>query len=80
MDKDNWTRKQITVSQDVVPNITHWSNMKEDRLCGLVVRVSGYRSRCPGLDSRPFQIFWEAAGLERGSTQPREDNWGATWR
>jgi hypothetical protein len=28
-----------------------------DRLCGLVVRVSGYRSRGPGLDSRGFQIF-----------------------
>jgi hypothetical protein len=31
-----------------------------DRLCGLVVRVSGYRSRGPGSDSRRFQIFWEA--------------------
>jgi hypothetical protein len=28
-----------------------------DRLCALVVRVSGYRSRGPGLDSRRFQIF-----------------------
>jgi hypothetical protein len=28
-----------------------------DRLCGPVVRVSGYRSRGPGLDSRRFQIF-----------------------
>jgi hypothetical protein len=37
-----------------------------DRLCGLVVRVSGYRSRGTGFDSRRFQIFWEAAGLERG--------------
>jgi hypothetical protein len=36
------------------------------RLCGPVVRVSGYRSRGLGLDSRRFQIFWEAAGLERG--------------
>jgi hypothetical protein len=25
--------------------------------CGLVVRVSGYRSRGPGFDSRRFQIF-----------------------
>jgi hypothetical protein len=25
-----------------------------DRLCGPVVRVSGYRSRCPGFDSRRF--------------------------
>jgi hypothetical protein len=37
-----------------------------DRLCGLVVRVSGYRSRGPGFDSRPYQIFWEVGGLERG--------------
>jgi hypothetical protein len=28
-----------------------------DRLCGLVVRVSGYRSRGPGFDSQPYQIF-----------------------
>jgi hypothetical protein len=37
-----------------------------DRLCGLVVRVSGYTSRGPGFDFRRFQIFGEAAGLERG--------------
>jgi hypothetical protein len=37
-----------------------------DRLCGLVVRVCGYRSRGPGFDSRRFQIFWETVGLERG--------------
>jgi hypothetical protein len=37
-----------------------------DRLCGLVVRVSGYRSRGPGFDSRPYHIFWEVGGLERG--------------
>jgi hypothetical protein len=28
-----------------------------DRLCGLVVRVSGYRSRGPEFDSWPHQIF-----------------------
>jgi hypothetical protein len=28
-----------------------------DRLCGLVVRVSGYRYRGPMFDSRRFQIF-----------------------
>jgi hypothetical protein len=37
-----------------------------DRLCGLVVRVSGYRSRGPGIDSQPYQIFWQVGGLERG--------------
>jgi hypothetical protein len=28
-----------------------------DRLCGLVARVPGYRSRDPGFDTRGFQIF-----------------------
>ena len=28
-----------------------------DRLCGLVVRVSGYRYRGLGFDSRCYQIF-----------------------
>jgi hypothetical protein len=28
-----------------------------DRLCGLVVRVPGYRSRGPCFDSRRYQIF-----------------------
>jgi hypothetical protein len=37
-----------------------------DCLCGLVVRVPGYRSRNPGFDSRRYQIFWEVVGLERG--------------
>jgi hypothetical protein len=36
------------------------------RLCGLVVRVLGYRSRGPGFDSRRYQIFYEVVGLDRG--------------
>jgi hypothetical protein len=49
--------------------------VKCDRLCGLVVRVSGYRYRGLGFDPRRYQIFWVVVG----STQPREVNWGATW-
>jgi len=37
-----------------------------DRLCGLVVRVSGYRYRGPGFDPWRYQIFWIVVGLERG--------------
>jgi hypothetical protein len=37
-----------------------------DRLCGLVVRVPGYRPRGPGFDFRIYQIFWEVVDLERG--------------
>jgi hypothetical protein len=44
--------------------IKHMVNF--DRLCGLVVRVSGYRYRGPGFDSQRYQIFWVVVGLERG--------------
>ena len=37
-----------------------------DRLCGLVVRVSGYRYRGLGFDSRRYQTSWVVVGLERG--------------
>jgi hypothetical protein len=50
-----------------------------DRLCGLVVRVSGYRFRGPGFDSAAVPDFLRSKGSATGSTQPREDNWGATW-
>jgi len=37
--------------------IKHIISMMMDRLCGLVVRVSGYRYRGPGFDPRRYQIF-----------------------
>jgi hypothetical protein len=38
-----------------------------DRLCGVVVKVTGYRSRGFGFNSRRYQIFRELVGLERGA-------------
>jgi hypothetical protein len=35
-------------------------------LCGLAVRVPGYRSRGPVFDSHRYQIFWEVVDLEQG--------------
>jgi hypothetical protein len=37
-----------------------------DRICGLVIRVPGYRSRSPGFDSRCYQILWDVVGMKRG--------------
>jgi hypothetical protein len=48
-----------------------------DCLCGLVVRVPGYRSGCPTFDSRRYQIFWEVVCLERDPLS-LECNWGGT--
>jgi hypothetical protein len=45
-----------------------------DRLCGLVIRIPGYRSRGPAFDSRALPDFLSSSGSETGSTQPREDN------
>jgi hypothetical protein len=39
---------------------------KKTRICGLVVRVPGYRCKGPEFDSRRYQIFSKVVGLERG--------------
>jgi hypothetical protein len=52
-------------------------NRAPDRLCGLVVRVVGHRSGGPG--SIPGTTRKKSSGSGKGSTQPREYNWGAAW-
>jgi hypothetical protein len=47
----------------------------EDRLCGLVVTDPEVPGSIPGATR-----FSESSGSGTGSTQPREDNWGATWK
>jgi hypothetical protein len=49
------------------PRLGEW-----DRLCGLVVRVLGYRSGGPG--SIPGTTRKYSSGSGTGSTQPREYN------
>jgi hypothetical protein len=51
-----------------------------DRLCGLVLTVPCCRHRGPGFNSRHYQIFRVALGLERGPLSSCEDKWGATWK
>ena len=44
-------------STNKILNILNMVYTLSDRLCGLVVRVSGYRYRGPGFDPRRYQIF-----------------------
>jgi hypothetical protein len=46
----------------------------QGHLCGLVVRVPGYRCGGPGFNSRALQEK-KNSGSGTGSTQPREYNW-----
>jgi hypothetical protein len=57
-----------------------------DRLCGLVVRVLGYRSGGPGSIPGTTRFSEKkkeektGSGSGMGPTQPREYNCGATWK
>jgi hypothetical protein len=63
--------KKCSLNLYVIPLSQYLSTIKlvevdYDRLCGLLARVSGYRSRGLGFDSRLYQMFWEVSGLEGG--------------
>jgi hypothetical protein len=53
---------------------------KEDRLCGLEVRVPGYRSTGPCSIPGANQIFWEVVRLERGSLSLASTTEELLWR
>jgi hypothetical protein len=42
-------------------------NVIKERLCGLVVRVLGYRSGGPGFDSRHYKKYWVWNGVDSAS-------------
>jgi hypothetical protein len=61
----------FTFSSDIIHIYMHYFTAY-DRLCGLVVRVLGYRSGGPG--SIPDTSRKKNSGSGTGSTQPREYN------
>jgi hypothetical protein len=66
----------LLVSQNCKSNNNFKYNLHEGyyvRLCGLVVRVPGYRSRGPG-SILVLPDFLRSSGSGTGSTQPREYN------
>jgi hypothetical protein len=62
-----WPPNYSVVPLTAPPKFYHSLSLSVDRLCGLVVRASAYRSRGPGFDFRRYQIFWEVVSLERGT-------------
>ena len=58
-------KKYTLETQQIIKKIKQMYSLV-DRLCGLVVRVSGYRYRGPGFEPRRYQLFWVVVGLERG--------------
>jgi hypothetical protein len=68
-DRDKWSDFKADIPPEYTPR---------DRLCGLVVGVAGYRPRGSAFDFCSLD-FLSSTGSGTGSTQPREDEWEATW-
>jgi hypothetical protein len=60
-----------TKLRDLSP-LSNYTDRVVERICGLVFRVPGYRFRGPD--------FLRSSGSGTRSTQPRDYNWGATWK
>jgi hypothetical protein len=61
-----YTRTSIFIDIDESNLINDRFEFLLDHLCGLVVRVPGYRSGGPGFDSRALQGGKKIVGLDRG--------------
>jgi hypothetical protein len=62
----------VEISIGLFNDVNRLRYSNKDRLCGLVVRVFGYRSG--GLGSIPETPPQKSSGSGTGSTQPREYN------
>jgi hypothetical protein len=84
MSQYSWKLNLVNVSH--IQIFWPWYQVK-DRLCGLVIRVPGYKSRGHEFDSRRYQVFWETVGLERGplslvriiSFNSHSGGWSPNW-
>jgi hypothetical protein len=61
-ERSAYSNNTAEISKQIYFFLTFLTN---DRLCGLVVIVHGYRFRDVGFDSRRYQIFWQVVGLTR---------------
>jgi hypothetical protein len=67
----------VPTSRVILANVSSKVRLTACVVCGQSSWLQIQRSR---FDSRRYQILWEVVFLERGFTQFREYNWGATWK
>ena len=76
--RKGWVQKTDFSGVDISGSIGYRN--KRDHLFGIVVSTSDCHPRGPGFDSRLYpRNFSGSIRSATGSTQPREDNWVATW-